>query len=260
MQALDSETQLLEMDSRVQELKSNGFTILRQAYDTESVALARKTVLDHRDLSRNTRPTASAGHIAGFHRFPQLESLHTLLTANSEIREIIERAIGDGQVKTIGLSDITINRSQQWHNDLLRGNYRSYLSPEICWGSQGGGVVKILLYLQKGSSLRVISGSHLEPVSLESDEQMIPQDDGRVTNLAVEPGDVILIDLRLTHRGSTEDEMQRLEALGEPKILVSTVYGGASRKLTRAMELGNFHRLMDWEDRNSQSRSSDSVD
>jgi hypothetical protein len=29
-------------------------------------------------------------------------------------------------VRTIGLSDITINRSQDWHKDLLRGKYRCH--------------------------------------------------------------------------------------------------------------------------------------
>mgnify|MGYP001101244964 CR=1 FL=1 len=63
----------------------------------------------------------------------------------------------------------------------------------------------------------------------------------------MEAGDVILMDIRLPHRGSSEQELRGVDYRRPPKILVSTVLGAVSKPLTRAMEAGNFERLRDWD-------------
>ena len=105
-------------------------------------------------------PNPSSGHLAGFHRYPELEHLHALVSSNPLVLDILRTATGCSQIRSIGLSDITVNRSQQWHVDLLRGRYQAHLQPETCWGSDGGGVYKILLYLQPGATLKVVPGAH----------------------------------------------------------------------------------------------------
>jgi hypothetical protein len=232
--------------SRLVNLKQDGFVVLPNVFNHEQIAFARKTVLDNIHLLKNTRPTVSSRHLAGFHRHPALEILHCMLVTNSEIRSFINDALGGMDSVTIGLSDITINRSQEWHCDLLRGAFSSYLNEEVCWGPRGGGVYKALLYLQEGKSLATVPGSHARKTSLDNDQCVIPKDLDSISHVSVNPGDVVIIDLRLIHRGSTEAEMQSLTLADNAKILISTVFGGADCPLTNAMEVGNFHRLMAW--------------
>lgn len=232
--------------SRLVNLKQDGFVVLPNVFSHEQIAFARKTILDNIHLLKNTRPTVSSRHLAGFHRHPALEILHCMLATNSEIRGFINDALGGMDSVTIGLSDITINRSQEWHCDLLRGEFSSYLNEEVCWGPRGGGVYKALLYLQEGKSLATVPGSHVRKTSLDNDQCVIPTDPDSISHVAVNPGDVVIIDLRLIHRGSTEAEMQPLTLADDAKILISTVFGGTDCPLTNAMEVGNFHRLMAW--------------
>jgi hypothetical protein len=91
---------------------------------------------------KNTRPTPSSRHLAGFHRYPELESLHGQLAGNKKVLNFMKLVLGVQQVRSIGLSDITINRSQNWHKDLLRGKYESYLNGVEIWDCDSAGVYK----------------------------------------------------------------------------------------------------------------------
>lgn len=236
----------LSLLTNLGELRRDGATVIRGVFNQTSIESARRLALAHRKLFRNTRPTPSAGHLPAFHRFPELERLHTMLTSNEAITQLVGLAVRGEQVRTIGLSDITINRSQQWHVDLLRGKYRQFLDPRQVWGPQGGGVYKAILYLNDTSSLKVIKGSHLRPISLESDLAAEPVPGEEVMPVDVKAGDVVVIDLRCRHRGADEAAYASGQWDENPRILVSTVFGSTRRELTRAMEVGNFFRLMDW--------------
>lgn len=222
--------------------------MLSGLYDDLTIEAARLRVVDNLSLLYNTRPLASAGHLAGFHRYPVLEPLHTLISNQPVIEDILRSASGCPAMRTIGLTDITVNRSQPWHVDLLRGRYRRHLTDDICWGARGGDVYKVLLYLQPGRSLKVLTGAHVKPVPLESDTEVEPADLDAIRSIEVSTGDVVVMDVRLPHRGSTDEELGRGEHL-PPKILISTVLGGIGRPLTAAMEKGNFERLLDWDAR-----------
>jgi hypothetical protein len=69
-----------------------------------------------------------------------------------------------------------------------------------------------------------------------------------VRSIDVGAGDVILMDIRLPHRGSSEAELQSGEFLAAPKILISTVLGADRKPLTSAMEIGNSERLAHWDE------------
>lgn len=237
---------VIENTSQSDNLKKHGLTVLSNLFTPEQIACARKTVQDNMHLLKNTRPTVSSRHLAGFHRHPQFDNLHSMLAGHPDICGFIRGVLDDSEIVTIGLSDITVNRSQEWHCDLLRGQFSTYLNDDICWGARGGGVYKTLLYLQPGRTLATLPGSHLRRISLADDQCVIPKDPDSITYVHVNPGDVVIIDLRLIHRGSTEAEMQSLALVDHPKILVSTVFGGVDYPLTHAMEVGNFHRLMAW--------------
>lgn len=228
-------------------LQRDGFVVLRRLYSPGQVEWARGLVTDNLSLFKNTRPNPSAGHLAGFHRHPELEVLHTWVSAHPQILSVLRNSAGRETIRSIGLSDITVNRSQAWHVDLLRGRYRHHLDALMCWGPDGGGVYKALVYLQAGKSLKVVPGEHLLPRSLESDLASEPVDESRVETICVQAGDVILMDIRLPHCGSSETDLADSAFFEHQKILVSTVLGDHRKPLTKAMELGNLERLLDWE-------------
>ena len=161
--------------------------------------------------------------------------------------------MGGRRARTIGLSDITINRSQHWHKDLLRGKYEAYLDGVDIWGPESGAVYKALMYLQDGASLHVVRGSHAVPLSLDNDEQAEPGDGDEVMTVPVKAGDVMIMDIRTSHRGSEESAFASGAFDDEPKILVSTALGTDGGKLTDAMEFGNARRLMDWQAKHGAS-------
>jgi hypothetical protein len=227
------------------QLAEQGFVVL-DGLPTAGVDRARQCVLENAHLLRNTRPNPSAGHLAGFHRYPSLEPLHPLVSSNPAALQVLSEATGC-PMRSIGLSDITVNRSQPWHVDLLRGKYQPYLTPDICWGPNGGGVYKVLLYLQRGATLRVIPGAHKQPRPLDDDRKSEPDSATDVAAVEVAAGGIILMDIRLPHRGSSEEELSNPDFARNPKILVSTVLGGDRKPLTDAMEKGNFQRLVDWD-------------
>jgi hypothetical protein len=203
-------------------------------------------VLDNRRLFRNTRPLASAGHLAGFHRFARLEPLHTLITANARIRALMNMLMEGEATCTIGLSDIAINRSLPWQVDLLRGKYAGLLNPSIVWGPEGGGMYKVMLYLDKAENLEIAKGSHRKPISLGDDQLVHPGKEAEISRITVNAGDVVVMDLRCWHRevDKAAQAMGRKDA--EPGIVISTAIGGVERPLTKAMEFGHFLRMMEW--------------
>ena len=219
--------------------------MIRDAFTQAEVSGARRTVLAHSDLMKNTRPTPSSRHLAGFHRFPELAPLHAFLTDNAAVRHQIGSLLGDAP-RTIGLSDITINRSQAWHKDLLRGRYRHYLGEGDVCALHHGKVFKVIVYLQDSTSLQVIEGSHRIDISLTSDRSAVPSPEIPVTRVDAKKGDAVIIDVCTTHRGSEESAYESAESQKYPRILVSTVFGRVGCPFTERMEAGNAARLVDW--------------
>lgn len=236
-----------EDDRIVNEVIESGVGVLREVFDGATVADARETVLDHRDLMKNTRPSPSSRHLAGFHRFPELEPLHHLITGNRRIRDFMVMLLGS-EIRTIGLTDITINRSQQWHKDLLRGAFSHHMKTEKPCELHHSKLFKVILYLQDSSSLHVVPGSHLRDIDLHSDACAIPGDDAPVVRVDAQVGDAVVIDICTTHRGSPEAAFASLSSSDPARILVSTVFGRVGCAFTDDMELGNAHRLASWQD------------
>jgi len=194
---------------------------------------------------KRTRPTLSARHLAGFHRFPDLEPLHVVITGNPMVTESLHALLG-APLRTIGLSDITINRSQHWHKDLLRGRYRDFLEPGAVCANNHGKAFKVIMYLQDSSSLQVVTGSHLHDIDLDSDDHAIPGPNDPVTPVPVRSGDAVIIDLCTTHRGTDEATYLHAPADTPPRILISTVFTRTQCDFADRLEAGNAARLVDW--------------
>jgi hypothetical protein len=226
-------------------VRQDGAAVFPSVFAPDQIAWARDVVLSHREFMPNTRPTRSSRHLAGFHRFPTLEPLHVMLTGNETVRRMIEHLCGP-HARTIGLSDITVNRSQQWHKDLLRGEFRRHLGDGPHCARWHGSVFKVIVYLQDSTSLRIVPGSHRADIDLGNDEAAIPDDELSVVTLPAKAGDAVVIDICTTHRGSVEAAFASPEAEANPKILVSTVFGRHAAPLTDKMERGNAFRLSRW--------------
>ncbi|MEQ8857880.1 MAG: phytanoyl-CoA dioxygenase family protein [Pseudomonadales bacterium] len=226
-------------------LSSDGAVVIPGVFDPEQVAWARRVVLEHGPLMANTRAAPSSRHMAGFHRFPEFEPLHLMLTQSATVSSVMKHLCGD-RVRTIGLSDITVNRSQQWHKDLLRGRFRVYLGEGPYCAAWHGTVFKLIVYLQDSTSLKIVPGSHREDIDLASDDSAIPIDESTAVALPAKAGDAVIIDICTTHRGSPETAFTTREVESHPKILVSTVFGRFGAPLTNRMEVGNAARLESW--------------
>ena len=198
---------------------------MRQVFSPEYIGALRKVISDNLPLLRRTRPNPNARHLAGFHRFAALEPMHRQAADHAAVQEAMQSVFQGRAFGTIGLSDITVNRSQNWHTDLLRGPYADHLTGEMCWSDPAPSCVKALIYLQDSASLRVIPGSHLRPVDLEDDAAVIPGEGVDVRAVEVAAGDLVLIDLRLIHRGSEERDLAGMGLEADAKMMVSTVFG-----------------------------------
>lgn len=231
-------------------LEHLGFVKLQGIFSSQQVANARALVAANADLLYQTRSTPNSLHLAGFHRYPELEPLHELLTQNYRITKLLAEAAG-GRVRTIGLSDITIDRSQEWHKDLLRGRFSGHLSSNFPCHDHNGTAYKVILYLQDSSTLKISKGSHKIDVNLDSDTFAIPEDPSTIHQVSTKIGDVVIIDICLSHRGSEESAVLQPREWNDKRILISTVFGRDGATLTNQMELGNAFRLDDWLTRNS---------
>ena len=237
-------------DNDLRALAHFGFVKLQGIFSSQQIAEARALIAANADLLYQTRSTPNSLHLAGFHRYPELESLHELLTQESRITELLSEAAG-GRVRTIGLSDITIDRSQEWHKDLLRGRFSEYISSNFPCHDYNGTAYKVILYLQPSSTLKISKGSHKIDVNLDSDTFAIPEDPSTVQQVSTEVGDVVIIDICLSHRGSEDCEVLGPRKWTDKRLLVSTVFGRDGATLTTETELGNAFRLDDWVTRNS---------
>lgn len=238
------------MDSHLASIDEKGFSLVPGALRLDVVKRIRAAVLGNLDILSNTRPTQTSGHVAGFHRFPCFEFIHSALTNNAEVPPILLKLYGKRRMVAIGLSDITVNRSQPWHTDLLRGCYANHLTEPLCYQSDGPPCLKILAYLQDGASLQLVAGSHRKSVNLSSDDHAIPAGATEIERVKAAAGDVVLMDIRTVHRGSEEAELAGRGLGHDAKILISTVVGDRYSGLTRAMQVGNAARLVDWDLRN----------
>jgi hypothetical protein len=242
--------------ARLIDIADKGFCVIPGVFDDTAIAQMRCIILSNLDIMSNTRPTETARHLAGFHRFPCFEPMHAAISTDSRVGPILDSVYCRGQMISLGLSDITINRSQLWHTDLLRGDYAKHLTRETCWETSEPPCLKALIYLQDGASLHVLAGSHRRPIALSDDRNAVPASDAEIESVAAKAGDVILMDIRTIHRGSTEAEMGTKGLGVDAKILISTVFGDRYSKLAQAMQKGNAERTVDWDMRHRPPTSS----
>lgn len=233
--------------SQQAQLGRDGFCILPKVLSPDTVAWMREKTRANVALMGQTRDCATSYHLAGFHRFSAFEGMARLIATNPTLRAFLDAHFTHEVWGEIGLTDITVNRSQHWHTDLLRGKYAQHLQEVDPWEQSHAPCIKALAYLQDGKSLRIVSGSHLDPTPLDDVALEDLANTETVTQLEVQAGDIVLMDIRALHRGSTDQEMTAPTLAVDPKILVSMVFGQTSSDFVRAMETGNARRMAEWD-------------
>jgi hypothetical protein len=135
------------------------------------------------------------------------------------------------------MSEIAIEQSPNWDVDLLHGQHQRYLHGVPVWGGNGGGMYTATLYLDT-DILRVAEGSHLTRIPLDREDCAVPGEGASIKAHTVFAGDIVVRDVGCCHAGAEQ-------ASADTRIRVSTAFGGAGRALTKAMEIGNFARLLE---------------
>jgi hypothetical protein len=231
----------------IRKLEENGYVVLPSVFDRTEIDIMRSDVLANLSRMGKTRSHAQSFHLAGFHRYPSLSKLHVTIASNGLVNANLAAFFRSENYYTIGLSDITINRSQQWHTDLLRGKYSDFLKGVDPWQSAGDTCIKALVYLQPGRSLRIVQGSHRLRTPLNDGDLAHLPDLVKAEQLELNSGDVVLMDIRAVHRGSTDAEASAPKPEHQWKILVSTVFGKINSPVAHGMQQGNLARNLDWE-------------
>lgn len=239
---------------QINEFRKSGYSVLNGAISPEDIADFRGRVHTYVSQMPNTRKAPHSRHLAGFHRFPAIKEIHDELAANDIVQSFMQKLYKGDHFATIGLSDITVNRSQQWHTDLLRGAYRKSLDDVDIWSIDAKPCVKVLVYLQSRKSLRIIPGSHMAESPLDDSKLEKEPYLKSAIQLDVSAGDLVLLDIRCVHRGSTDSEMADISLADNPKILISTVFGIKGDDFAEAMKLGNQLRMRDWDQRHLAGR------
>ena len=157
----------MEVSQSTENLRSQGYHILRSVFPDPTIERFRALTIMNLDIMGRTREAEHSRHLAGFHRFPALATLHSEIASNRKIYDTLSDYYEGRAYYAIGLSDITVNRSQQWHTDLLRGKYSEFLKDGSPWVETRGSCIKALVYLQAGNSLRVLPRFHLSPTPLD---------------------------------------------------------------------------------------------
>lgn len=218
-----------------EELRTQGYTIVKGAYSLEHISAARNACLAYFNKER-TLPNANGKYLPDFIDILELAPV-VALKASSPVKEAMDAYFGSTDAyRFCGHSDIGMNRVVSgWHKDILNGNYVSYQRGLDPWKPGPDGelyqILKLGIYLEDHSSdsgaLQVVPGSHVRR-DLET---------GGAIRLHPALGDAILFDQRITHRG-----MER--QVPEPRIMIS--YGfGANNIFTDTFEKGTRARQAD---------------
>ena len=215
-----------------EELKSQGYTIVKGLLSKDAIEAARAATLDYFE-NRPTLENANGKFLPDFLEVEELSAVAALREV-PELLHILGECFDGKPYRFCGHCDIGVNRVVSgWHKDLLNGNFVHYQKHDP-WATLEGGetyqIVKVAIYLEDhsadNSALQVVPGSHLR------------RDLGTVGAIRLQPalGDVIIFDQRITHRG-----MER--QVEGSRILIS--YGfGVENEFTDNFEAGTKARQL----------------
>lgn len=212
-------------------LERDGFIVLKRVFTAEQLEQWNTTI---RDFLTSKKQMQNHGGILipDFVRWPALASVASM-KENETIQAALHDIFNGTNFRYCNHNDIGINRISPWHKDKLNGPYSRFQVTPI-WSTKDGErheIVKVLVYLQDHSTnkdgLWLVPGSHLTP-----------EIHGRgAIYMATEPGDVLIFDQRINHRGMDHQ-------VPSTRVLVSFGFG-KNNLFTDEFERGTLARQND---------------
>lgn len=217
------------------ELKEKGYIIIKNFYKKEDIIIMRKIILHNMLIKKNMMILGErSGSKPDFIRDTHFTDLIPLLKLN-DIHNVMKQ-IFQAPFHLCFHNDIGLNRIVNWHKDTLNNQYKIYQKTNI-WQDHDGEhheIYKCLIYLQDHTfdnhGLCLIEGSHIEP--------FINTDNKRMKQIHTSPGDIIIFDQRLTHRGQIDRDIKN------DRLLVSLGFG-KNNIFTKEFEEGTIKRQND---------------
>jgi hypothetical protein len=214
-----------------EKIHRDGYVILKSVFTKEQLENWTNEILQ---FIKSQQQIQNSGGITipDFLRWPALHSVG-LIKENHILHTILTDIFSGTDYRFCQHNDIGINRVVGWHKDKLNGEYAKYQTTPI-WSDISGErheIVKVLIYLQDTSDnkdgLWVVPGSHLDQKLHGQGAVYIP----------TEPGDVIIFDQRINHRGTQKQ-------ISNTRILVSFGFG-KNNQFTDEFERGTIARQND---------------
>jgi hypothetical protein len=181
----------------------NGFLIIRELFNLKEVQVIRNCTVDYfRNGGGFRLPPGFAK--PDWISDPSLIEIKRIVDTK-KMKDIIFNTIGE-KVKFIGHSDLHLNVRAGWHKDRLSGVAKSFEinNPWEKVDNESMKIYKIITYFQdhtaNNDGLEVKIGSHLT-------ENM---NFGESKRIKTNPGDAILFDQRITHRGGYSGGYNRI--------------------------------------------------
>ncbi len=212
-------------------IQRDGYVVLKSVFTKDQLEEWTEDILR---FTKSQRQIQNAGGITipDFLRWPALQSVGSIKDTPL-IHAALTEIFGGTDYRFCQHNDIGINRLCPLHKDKLNGPYAKYQVTPI-WSDLSGQkheIVKVLTYLQDHSQnkdgLWLVPGSHL-----------ITEIHGRgAIYIATEPGDVLIFDQRINHRGMDKQ-------VPETRILVSFGFG-KNNQFTDEFERGTIARQND---------------
>ncbi len=214
-----------------EQLERDGYFILKGVFSKAQLDIWKETI--HTFVKSKKQLQNHGGIlIPDFVRWPALASVASI-KENEVILSALRDIFGGENFRYCNHNDIGINRINAWHKDKLNGPYSRYQVTPI-WSTKDNErheIVKVLLYLQDHSKNK--DGLWLVPQSHTQ-----PEIHGRnALYMATEPGDVIIFDQRINHRGMEHQ-------VPESRILISFGFG-RNNIFTDEFEAGTIKRQND---------------
>lgn len=214
-----------------EQIQKDGFVILKSVFSPDQLQ-EWNTVIQSFLKSKKQFQNHGGILVPDFVRWPALAPVASM-KKNATVQSALRDIFGGDNFRYCNHNDIGINRISPWHKDKLNGPYSRFQVTPI-WSTKDGEkheIVKMLVYLQDHSKnkdgLWLVPGSHLTP-----------EIHGRnAVYMATEPGDVILFDQRINHRGMDHQ-------VPESRTLVSFGFG-RNNLFTDEFEAGTLARQND---------------
>jgi hypothetical protein len=194
---------MLELHDRIEQYKMDGFTVFENVFDLE---LMTRWIQKYPDLvERQTRPGVEAPQywlksVVEYEPWLMLQAVN-----NPTILDFAERVMGP----FVQLDNLTFmgfpplpqeeaeGRASGWHRDIWAWtpNGPQYVPPLAC---------NAITYLQdlsdKNGPLRVIRGSHRDPISVPKENRRLPHPEEEL--IYAKAGDVVFTHCALLHSGT----------------------------------------------------------